>query len=151
MDQIQKMNIGTLEGSGNPPDTGLLIVGSNSGYKILDIETKEYIYVNNIDFVKGSKNLSEFVGLCHAIFFVLSKGRGCYNEIYTNSTTAISWVKRKKYKSSVNGGVILDYAKKCALKINKTDIEESNNDLIINKEVYVKKWNTRNWGGVEQL
>lgn len=48
----------------------------------------------------GSNNIGEYLGLVHALAYLQQQGDGT-TPIYTDSRTALSWVKRRKNKSTV--------------------------------------------------
>ncbi len=90
--QIDKPTIGIAVDCGS-------VNGKNPGifeYRLVDIETKKVIV--NVQ-VPGmtTNNLSEFLAIIHAIGHCI--GNNLQLDIYSDSQTALSWVKRKKCKT----------------------------------------------------
>lgn len=87
----------------------------------------------------GTNNIAEFLGLCYAMKY-LDMTNSRKTIIYTDSITAISWVKNK------NINTVFDY--KSNDRLNR-DVEEClyfirNTDSTFN----IKKWDTVNWGEI---
>ncbi len=91
-------------------------------------------------FKEGTNNIGEFLGLVHALA-LLKKHDNTHTSIYTDSMTAMSWVKNKKVKSNL------------APSSNNTELF----DLIARAESWLKtntfvskiiKWNTKSWGEI---
>lgn len=88
----------------------------------------------------GTNNIGEFLGLVHALAFLKTKNNTT-TTIYTDSKTAIAWVKNKKAKTT----------------LDKTKRNEQIFILIERAEEWLKtnmhrnpilKWNTRSWGEI---
>src|SRR5215217_3081082 len=83
------------------PSKGISVDGSCRGnpgkaaYRAVDIETGKELF--NIDIGIATNNIAEFLGLCHVLYAYPN------HTIYTDSVTAISWVKNKKAKTSFSG------------------------------------------------
>jgi ribonuclease HI len=67
-------------------------------YRCVHTRTKEVVFRRG-PFAGGGSNLGEFLALVHAL--ALFKNKGISLPIYSDSRTAISWVRRKKCKSRV--------------------------------------------------
>lgn len=90
-------------------------------------------------FADGTNNIGEFLALVHGLAFL--KQRNSALPIYTDSKTALAWVKAKKTKS------LLEKTAKNAEIFNLIDRAESwlkNN----NYSTQIIKWNTEVWGEI---
>ena len=81
------------------PTKGIAVDGSTSGnpglseYRGVDLETGKVIFYKKIGV--ATNNITEFIALCHAVLLSLGKE----TTIYTDSQTAISWLKKKQPKA----------------------------------------------------
>jgi ribonuclease HI len=91
-------------------------------------------------FKEGTNNIGEFLGLVHALA-LLKKLENSHTSIYTDSMTAMSWVKNKKAKT----------------KLTPTPDNAELFELITRAESWLKtntfpnkiiKWNTESWGEI---
>ena len=116
--------------SGNP---GLM------EYRGVYTKTREQIFHQG-PFRQGTNNVGEFLGLVHGLAFLKREGK--HNmPIYSDSRTAIAWVKNKKAKT----------------KLEETPANEPIFDLIERAETWLKnntyqnpilKWETEVWGEI---
>lgn len=90
-------------------------------------------------FADGSNNIVEFLGLVHALAYL--KKLGSNLPIYTDSRTAISWVKKKKAKTTIEAAShnreifeLIERAEKWLQTNTYT------NSII--------KWETQDWGEI---
>jgi ribonuclease HI len=111
------------------PTNGIAVDGGCSGnpglayYRIVDIATNEELVRKDIG--EATNNIAEFIGLCHAM-------KDYPNAvIYSDSITAISWVRKKKPNSS------FEYQGLLALKFWLENLK---------KQPEIRKWETKNWG-----
>mgnify|MGYP003616892205 CR=1 FL=1 len=80
------------------PKEGISVDGGCSGnpgkayYRAVDIATGKELFKNNIGI--ATNNIAEFIALCHAIRDFPT------STIYSDSVTAMAWVKNKKANSS---------------------------------------------------
>lgn len=120
------------------PKEGISVDGGCSGnhgqtyYRAVDIATGKELFRYNIG--EATNNIAEFLALCNAIHY-----RNTINSnliIYSDSITAISWVKNKKANSSYNNDYIAPRIKKA---------EEFLKD---NKFENIEKWLTKSWGEI---
>lgn len=114
---------------------------SNPGvmeYRCVDTATKEVIFHRG-PFEEGTNNIGEFLGLVHAIAYL--QKNNIVKTVYTDSATAIAWVKAKKAKT----------------KLEPTDYNTELFELIERAENYLKthtisidirKWDTEHWGEI---
>ncbi|AJR03362.1 ribonuclease H1 domain-containing protein [Siansivirga zeaxanthinifaciens] len=107
-------------------------------YQGVDTKTRKAIFRQGPH--KGaSNNIGEFLALVHAV--ALMKKKGDKRPIYTDSTTAISWVNRKE----------------CGTYTDKTEENKQVFDLISRAETWLNnneienkilKWETKAWGEI---
>lgn len=121
------------------PTSGICVDGSSrgnpgaAGYQAVDIATGEVLF--NVKIGDSTNNIAEFIGLVHALDYAIKNG---YTEVYSDSQTAIAWVRNKKAKST--------------LKLNQKT--ERSLNLMARAEAHlseipgylVKKWETGDWG-----
>jgi ribonuclease HI len=108
-------------------------------YQCVETISKKPIFHQG-PFKDGTNNIGEFLGLVHALA-LLQKNNNQHTAIYTDSITAISWVKNKKAKTNLaltkNNAVIFDL-------ITRAEAWLKNNKFS-NKII---KWNTESWGEI---
>jgi ribonuclease HI len=106
-------------------------------YQGVDTKTKAQIFHKK--FPLGTNNIGEFLALVHGL--ALFKQKGFKQPIYTDSRTAMSWVKKKKVKTN-----LVRNAKTAELY---ELIERAENWLKNNEyETEILKWDTENWGEI---
>jgi len=121
------------------PTKGISVDGGCSGnpgqayYRAVDISTGEEIFRKNIGI--ATNNIAEFLALCHAIHYISTNKT--YTEIYTDSTTAMTWVKNKKTKSTFKG--------KISLRLKKAEVFLNSIDY---NSFSIKKWDTKSFGEI---
>ena len=76
--------------SGNP---------GNMEYRCVDTRTKEQIFHQG-PFKEGTNNIGEFLALVHALAMLKKQGKPKLL-IYTDSVTAMAWVRNKKAKTTL--------------------------------------------------
>lgn len=113
------------------PKEGVSVDGGCSGnpgkayYRAVDIATGKELFRKDIGV--ATNNIAEFIGLCQAIRDYPD------SVIYSDSITAISWVKKKKANSS------FDFPR----------LEKVEEWLkILNKMPKIEKWLTKEWGEI---
>jgi len=116
--------------SGNPGDMEYQCVETISGKVIF----------HKGPFKEGTNNIGEFLGLVHALA-LLKKLNNHHTSIYSDSITAISWVKKKKAKTN----------------LMETEKNSELFELIERAEIWLKtntfenkiiKWDTQSWGEI---
>lgn len=116
------------------PSSGIAVDGSCIGnpgpaeYRGVDLRTGKQIFSNNIG--ESTNNVAEFLAIVHALAYSQRENIQC--EIYSDSTTAIAWVKNR-------------YAN---TKIRSELVERAENWLRENEYNLPLKWNTRAWGEI---
>jgi ribonuclease HI len=116
--------------SGNPGDMEYRGVETISGNQIFHMGP----------FKNGTNNIGEFLGLVHAVALLKKKGLKSY-AIYTDSKTAIAWVRNKKAKTTLarmsNNTEIFDLLERAQQWLHSNTID---NQII--------HWNTEKWGEI---
>jgi ribonuclease HI len=133
-----------LEKIGLPNYNSISVDAASSGnpgimeYRGVDTKTKKQLFKQG-PFPEGTNNIGEFLALVHGLSFL--KKHDSNRIIYTDSRTAMSWVKKKKCNT-------------------KLEINEKNKpvfDLISRAENWLKtntynttivKWETKAWGEI---
>ena len=119
-------------------DAACNMVTGEMEYQGVHTGTKERWFYKG-PFCKASNNIGEFLALVHGL--ALLKQTNSSMPIYSDSITAIAWVRHKKHKS-----IVLPTAE-----------NELIFDLLIRAELWLKnntfstpiiKWNTKNWGEI---
>lgn len=116
------------------PSKGISVDGGCSGnpglayYRAVDIETGKELFRKDIGV--ATNNIAEFLGLCHALHAYPN------DIIYTDSITAIAWVRNKKAKTTFSGAEISN---------RLINAEEW---LCTLKETKITKWDTKKWGEI---
>ncbi|MET3699174.1 ribonuclease HI [Bacillus oleivorans] len=116
--------------SGNPGDLEYQGVDTKTGERIFHVGPIE----------NGTNNIGEFLAIVHAL--ALLKKQNSNKTIYSDSATAISWVKRKKANTQ------LEYSEKT--KYIWTLIKRAEKWLQENtysNKIY--KWETKDWGEIK--
>jgi ribonuclease HI len=91
----------------------------------------------------GTNNIAEFLGLVEGIKYFLSRGEPI--KIYTDSVTALAWVRNCKANSSPMGGVSEELTKLIS-EAEMYLIEYS--EKIKGVSTQILKWNTKEWGEI---
>ncbi|HNW67284.1 MAG TPA: ribonuclease H family protein [Bacteroidales bacterium] len=107
-------------------------------YRGVDTRTGEQIFHQG-PFKNATNNIGEFLALVHGL--ALLKQQGSNKAIYTDSITAISWVRHKKHKSIISpieeNALLFDLLARAEKWLNENQYA---NPII--------KWNTRLWGEI---
>ena len=107
-------------------------------YRCVETSTKKEIFASP-KYEDATNNIGEFLGLVHAL--ALCKKKNVDIVIYTDSKTAISWVKNKKVKTSLaptsKNKVVFDLIDRAIYWLKSNDF---NNQII--------KWETEKWGEI---
>ena len=114
---------------------------SNPGimeYRGVDTKTKKQLFIQG-PFEQGTNNIGEFLAIVHGL--ALLKKKSSDKIIYTDSKTAISWVKKKS----------------CNTKLERNDKNKPVFDLVDRAVLWLKensyatiivKWETKAWGEI---
>jgi ribonuclease HI len=123
------------------PTTGICVDGSSrgnpgpAGYKAVDLATGKELF--SVDIGVSTNNIAEFIGLVHAIDYAMKNG---YTHVYSDSQTAIAWVKNKKTKSSLLSNP------KTEKSLDLMNRAESHLKKMTNYSKLINKWETNKWG-----
>lgn len=108
-------------------------------YKGVDTQTGEQLFYYG-PIAKGTNNLGEFLAIVHALAYIEKKG--LEKSIYSDSQTAISWVKNKK----VNSNLTRDESTKEIWTL----VDRALNWLLHHSySTKIEKWNTVEWGEIK--
>ena len=86
-------------------------------------------------FKDGSNNIGEFLAIVHALAY-LKKSRSDL-PVYSDSRTAMSWVKNKKAKTTVTNKKTLELVKRGEKWLRENDYPNT-----------ILKWHTKVWGEI---
>ena len=107
-------------------------------YRGVDTKTKKQIFIQG-PFEEGTNNIGEFLAIVHGLALLKKKQVDCI--IYTDSKTAMSWVKKKK----------------CNTKLELTAKNKTLFELVKRAEIWLEqntyttqivKWETKAWGEI---
>jgi ribonuclease HI len=108
-------------------------------YKGVDTQTGEVIFaVGPIS--KGTNNMGEFLAIVHALAYL--KQLGSSRTVYSDSRTALSWVKQKQAASTL----VRDESTKEIWELMDRAINWQQSNTYANK---VLKWETKEWGEIK--
>lgn len=120
------------------PNKGIAVDGGCSGnpglayYRAVDIETGKELF--KYDIGEATNNIAEFLAICNAIHY-----RNLMKldlKIYSDSVTAMSWVRNKRANSSYTSKYI------------DQRIKKAEDFLKQNKFENIEKWRTKLWGEI---
>jgi ribonuclease HI len=116
--------------SGNPGNLEYRGVFTNSGKEIF----KEGV------FKKGTNNIGEFLALVHALA-LLQKKQQFTTPIYSDSRTAMAWVRNKKVKTNLTRSqenkLLFELLERALLWLDTNSFKNP-----------ILKWDTKNWGEI---
>jgi ribonuclease HI len=118
------------------PSKGICVDGGTEGnpgpcfYRGVDLETGQIIFEKKLG--PGTNNIAEFLAICHAIHYC--EKNNIEPVIWSDSVTAIAWVRDKKHKSTFDGEVTKRMNKAC--------------EFLIGKNIKINKWLTKEWGEI---
>jgi len=133
-----------LKKIGQPNYNSISVDAASSGnpgkmeYRGVDTKTKKQLFIQG-PFDEGTNNIGEFLALVHGLAFL--KQKHSTRILYTDSRTALSWVKKKK----------------CNTKLERSSKNKSLFQLVdravdwLNKNSYattIVKWETKAWGEI---
>lgn len=120
------------------PNKGISVDGGCSGnpglayYRAVDIENGKELF--RVDIGVATNNIAEFLGLCHAIFY--ARKNNIKQPIYTDSKTAMAWVKNKKAKTSFSESSI------------NNRLRDAEGYLKTINDLDIRKWETHLFGEI---
>ena len=135
-DQLRKI--------GEPNFNSISVDAASSGnpgkmeYRGVDTKSKKQLFIQG-PFEEGTNNIGEFLAIVHGLAFLKQKNSN--RIIYTDSKTAMSWVRKKT----------------CNSKLERTDKNKSLFELVDRAVKWLKsndyntvivKWETKAWGEI---
>ena len=105
-------------------------------YQGVNTETKEVLFFRG-PFPLGTVNLGEFLAIVHGLAYL--KKNNCPFPIYSDSRTAISWVKKKAIKTNLERNSTTEEL----FKMVDSALEWLHKNLYATK---ILKWETEDWG-----
>jgi len=129
---------------GQPNFNSISVDAASSGnpgimeYRGVDTKTKKQLFIQG-PFEEGTNNIGEFLALVHGL--ALLKKNNSDRILYTDSKTAITWVKKKR----------------CNTKLERSEKSKNLFELIDRAEQWLKtntyntvivKWETKAWGEI---
>lgn len=133
-----------LKKIGQPNYNSISVDAASSGnpgimeYRGVDTKTKKQLFIQG-PFEEGTNNIGEFLAIVHGL--ALLKKNNSERILYTDSKTAISWVKKKR----------------CNTKLERNEKNKALFELINRAENWLKtntyttvivKWETKAWGEI---
>ncbi|MCK0178896.1 ribonuclease H family protein [Flavobacteriaceae bacterium S0862] len=133
-----------LKKIGHPNYNSIAVDAASSGnpgkmeYRGVDTNTKKQLFIQG-PFEEGTNNIGEFLALVHGLAYL--KQRNSNRIIYTDSRTALSWVRKKK----------------CNTKLKRSEKNKDIFELVDRAEKWLKtnsytttivKWETKAWGEI---
>lgn len=137
------------------PISGIAVDASTRGnpgpseYKGVDISTGKTLF--HIDIDVATNNITEFIALSHAVLYAIKQDVKI--DIYTDSITALSWLRKRESNSTLlpgrNTQKAIDYLKRVETELKKVDVSKVGSDeLLVNGKISVLKWYTSEWGEI---
>lgn len=137
------------------PTFGIAVDASTRGnpgpseYKGVDLTTGKVLF--HIKIGVATNNITEFIALSHAVLKEINKGS--ITDIYTDSITALSWLRKKEANSTLlpgrNTQLAIDMLKRVETALKPLKIVRNGSDeLLINDKISVLKWYTSEWGEI---
>jgi ribonuclease HI len=129
---------------GEPNFNSISVDAASSGnpgkmeYRGVDTKSKKQLFIQG-PFEEGTNNIGEFLAIVHGLAYLKQKNSN--RIIYTDSKTAMSWVRKKS----------------CNSKLERTDKNKSLFELVdravkwLNTNDYntvIVKWETKAWGEI---
>ncbi len=129
---------------GTPNYHSIAVDAASSGnpgimeYRGVDTKTGKLLFQQG-PFTQGTNNIGEFLAIVHGLAYL--KERNSDRIIYTDSRTAISWVRKKicntKLQETVKNKMLFDLVRRAILWLKSN----SHNTPIV-------KWETKAWGEI---
>jgi len=136
------------------PTKGWVVDGATEGnpgmseYRCIDLLTSEEIFHQKIGV--ATNNITEFLAVVHAL--AEADRRKINIQIYTDSVTALSWVKNKKCNSSLKKGryteMAINLQNRAEKYLSGIKLDLSEADVIKYNGIEILKWFTQSWGEI---
>lgn len=108
-------------------------------YKGVDTQTGELLFYHG-PISKGTNNIGEFIAIVHGLAYL--KKRGSTRTVYSDSRTALSWLKKKEIRSNL----VRDATTQEIWDLADRALKWLHTNTYTNK---VLKWNTEAWGEIK--
>ncbi|RJE83873.1 ribonuclease H [Paenibacillus sp. 1011MAR3C5] len=108
-------------------------------YKGVHTQTGEILFYHG-PIAKGTNNIGEFIAIVHGLAYL--KQKGSKQTVYSDSKTALSWLKKK----SISSSLVRDDSTKEIWLLADRAIRWLQSNTYDNK---VLKWNTEVWGEIK--
>jgi ribonuclease HI len=108
-------------------------------YKGVDTRTGEILFYHG-PISKGTNNMGEFLAIVHALGYL--KQRGSSKTIYTDSVTALSWLRNKRVASNL----VRDASTEEIWTLVDRAIKWLQTNSYPNR---IAKWDTKRWGEIK--
>lgn len=135
------------------PKKGIVVDGSTRGnpgpseYRGIDLETGNVLFHQKIGI--SSNNICEYIALCHGILYALKNN---IEDVYTDSQTALSWLKHKNVNSSLPKNAMTsksyEYLDRIKKAIESFKLDDQVILININNKVNANKWYTSEYGEI---
>lgn len=136
------------------PTTGIVVDGSTRGnpgpseYRGIDLATGNVLFHQKIGI--STNNITEFIAVGHAVMLALKTPDPM--TVYTDSQTAISWLRKKEVNSKLPISDVTeksrDYSNRILVKLKTLPVIFNGIDIIVDNRVVVKKWYTSEYGEI---
>jgi ribonuclease HI len=140
--EAPKLSASELARIGKPQLESIVVDGACSGrsgdmeYKGIYLATKELLFLQG-PFKDGTNNIAEFLAIVHALAFCKQKNISI--PIYSDSATAISWIKAKTARTKLaptkNNKIIFELIERAETWLNTNSFPNK-----------ILKWETEAWG-----
>ena len=133
-----------LKKIGQPNYNSISVDAASSGnpgkmeYRGVDTKTKKQLFIQG-PFEEGTNNIGEFLAIVHGLAFL--KKHNSNRIIYTDSRTAMSWVKKK----SCNTKLARKEKNKTLFELVDRAIDWLKNNTY---QTVIVKWETKAWGEI---
>lgn len=107
-------------------------------YRGVETDTGKLLFYNG-PFEDATNNIGEFLAIVHAL--ALCKKKGISKPVYSDSVTAISWIKKKKAKTKLLPGEKNAVLFELIARAEKWLLENTWENKLL-------KWNTAQWGEI---
>lgn len=135
------------------PENGIVVDGSTRGnpgpseYRGIDLQTGEVLFHQKIGV--ATNNVTEYLALAHALLYCSE--REMNTTIYSDSQTALSWLKKGKINSSLplneRTKKAIEYLSRANFALSVLDIKFDGLDLKCN-DIVITKWYTSEYGEI---
>ncbi len=133
-----------LKAIGQPNYNSICVDAASSGnpgnmeYRGVDTKTKKQLFIQG-PFKDATNNIGEFLALVHGLAFL--KQNNSKYILYTDSKTAMSWIRNKKCNSKLKRNErnkpVFDLVDRAVLWLKKNDYTTT-----------IVKWETKAWGEI---